>query len=242
MEGNNISDFWVKSAQDYATLEKENRKTILFPAIAEQIDLSEGQNILDYGGGDGGFLEFFVHNKVNKYLYDPSEGMIRFAEKKRHSITQFNTSDLNLPNKFFDIITLIHVVTVIKENEELNRIFDRIHSLLNDSGTLIIGLTHPAFKHNFFSTFHTDFSSGKIDFAYLEDGLPYDLYLQGNTKEKFVVFECYHRPISSILNMAISNGFLISRILEIPDNDSNNPNRKFLFPPFLVLIFKKIVK
>lgn len=239
MENEIDISFWEKAPEEYALLKEENRKTILFPAVANLISLQVGDKILDYGGGDGGFLEFFIDNKIQKHLYDPSEGMIEFARRNRQTITQYEESDKEITNNSFDVITLIHVVTVIKEDSELERIFKRINELLKDDGVFVIGMTHPAFKNNFFSTFHTDFSTHKVEYEYLKDGLHYFVHLNGEKENEYVSFECYHRPVSTVMNTLIDAGFVISKVLEIEDKDFNNPDKKFNFPPFLIIKSKK---
>lgn len=239
MRNNNEIGFWGNTPEEYANLKEENRKTILFPAVAKLLSLKEGDSVLDYGGGDGGFLEFFIDNKTHKYLYDPSKGMIEFARKNRKTIQQFDISDGELSKSSFDAITLIHVVTVIKEDAELERIFLKINDLLKDEGVFVIGMTHPAFKNNFFSTFHTDFSTHKVEYDYLRDGLPYYVHLNGGKKNDYISFECYHRPVSTVLNKLINAGFNILKVLEIGDKDFNKPDKKFYFPPFLIIKSKK---
>lgn len=227
--------FWDKTPDEYALLKEESRKTILFPAVAELISLTKDDKILDYGGGDGGFLEFFISNDIQKYLYDPSKGMIEFAKKNRQTIKKSQFNDDKFSNNFFDAATLIHVVTVIRENSELEKIFRRIHELLKDKGVFVIGMTHPAFKNNYFSTFHTDFSTNEVQYEYLKDELPYFVHLNGDKDNEFVSFECYHRPISTVLNLLIGSGFCIEKVLEIEDKDIKNPHKKYYFPPFLII-------
>lgn len=234
--------FWAKTPDEYALLKEESRKTILFPAVAELIQLNKDQKILDYGGGDGGFLEFFISDDIQKYLYDPSNGMIEFANKNRRTIKKSEINDDIFSNNFFDAVTLLHVVTVIRGNAELKRIFKRIHELLKDNGLFVIGMTHPAFKNNFFSTFHTDFSTGEVQYEYLKDELPYYVHLNGDKENEFVSFECYHRPISTVLNLLIDSGFCITKVLEIEDKDFKNPNKKYYFPPFLIIKCLKQIK
>jgi SAM-dependent methyltransferase len=235
MKNTDEIDFWAKTPEKYATLKEENRKTILFPAILNILSLKSGNKILDYGGGDGGFLDLININGVEKYLYDPSDGMIDFAKNNRATIDYFFTSDRELPEEFFDIITLIHVVTVIKDDVELMRIFRRIRQLLTDDGTFVIGMTHPAFKNNYFSTFHTDFSTHKLDFDYLNNTLPYYVHLNTEKINEYISFECYHRPVSVVMNMLIESGFIISKVLEIEDKDFKNPDKKYYLPPFLII-------
>jgi SAM-dependent methyltransferase len=234
MKSNNEIGFWGETPEQYANLKEESRKTILFPAVLNILPLKAGNKILDYGGGDGGFLDF-INSKIEKYLYDPSEGMIDFAKQNRTTIEHFYTSDDELPVGFFDIITLIHVVTVIKDDDELIRIFRKIRQLMAGDGTFVIGMTHPAFKNNFFSTFHTDFSTHKLVFDYLNIGLPYFVHLNTEKADEFISFECYHRPISAVMNMLIESGFAISKVLEVEDRDFKAPNKKYYFPPFLII-------
>jgi SAM-dependent methyltransferase len=230
--------FWDSFPDKYISLKNENRKTILFPAIKDSITKTKIDKILDYGGGDGFFLDTF-ENECKKVLYDPSKGMIKFAKENRKTISSFYTSDYKILENNFDLITLIHVVTVIKDDTELNRIFSKIRELLSDDGEFIIGMTHPAFKNNYFSTFHTDFSEGTLEFDYLNNSLVYNVLLDSDSKESFVSFECYHRSLSCIFNMLIKNGFTIKKVSEIQDKDFNNPDKKYLFPPFLIINCKK---
>ncbi len=232
----NKKTFWNKTPQNYNNLKNENRKSVLFPKILSLLDTNKHSKILDYGGGDGSFLEM-IKFKAEKYLYDPSEGMIEVAKNNVKTINHFSLDDLVYQKEKFDLVTLIHVVTIIKEDTELNRIFAHIHSILKNKGELIIALTHPAFKNNIFSTFHTDFHNEK--FNYFEEKI-YKTHLNTVTQNKYVSFECYHRPVSKLLNMIITNNFQISYLDEVQDTDFNNLSKEFNFPPFLIIKCSKI--
>ena len=61
------------------------------------------------------------------------------------------------------------------------------------------------------------------------------MHLNEDERSKYLSFECYHRPLSTVMNILIDAGFSITKVLELKDKDFNNPDKKFNFPPFLII-------
>jgi ubiquinone/menaquinone biosynthesis C-methylase UbiE len=228
------NSFWDKFPYKYVELGYENRKTVLFPAV-EKLIPENANNILDFGGGDGGFLESISKDFNSRDIYDPSAGMIEFASHKEKVDAKY-TSSYEIESEKYDVVTCIHVVTVIEKDTELKRVFKELYRTLKYDGTAIIAFTHPAFKNNHFSTFHTDFVFKPFD--YLEQP-EYNVYLKKESPGEYLSFKCYHRSISKLINEMLKSGLKITLVSEIKDFDIEDPDKDYKLPPFMVVKLKK---
>lgn len=103
-------------AQDY----EESRKidSLVYSTISCLLNLSKGDNILDFGCGTGNYLkQFFLDYKINPYGIEPSINMYKIARKKLNlnCIEYRDHTFLPLMNKVFDKIYTIDVIHHIKQ-------------------------------------------------------------------------------------------------------------------------------
>ncbi|KJU85645.1 methyltransferase type 12, partial [Candidatus Magnetobacterium bavaricum] len=90
------------------------------------------KTVLDYGSGDGHFLDKFKHSDVLLYAVEANEKLI----KKLESAGIIAYTDISRISCNFDVIRLNHVLEHLKNPKELLAVF---HKLLKDDGELIIG-------------------------------------------------------------------------------------------------------
>ena len=91
------------------------------------------KNILDFGCGNGYFLSKLKSEKItpNLYALEPNSRYTRFLEEQFTLCRNIN----EIPNDFFDYITLFHVLEHLKDPKE---ILDSLYDKLTVSGKIIM--------------------------------------------------------------------------------------------------------
>lgn len=118
-----------KIEKTYASLLRDRRVCML-------MKIKKRGRILDVGCGDGSFLLCFKKRGWEVYGLDTSETAYKLAkEKLTDNIVNNELENCHFPNRYFDVVTLNHVIehilNPIKTLEEINRI-------LKDNGILFI--------------------------------------------------------------------------------------------------------
>ena len=115
------------------------RRNILKIFLKDILKDENIRTILDYGCGDGYYLNYFlsVYSEKNYYGVDISEEMISLAKEKNQAINFYILKDFTPPyNIKFDFIYSIAVFAHILNEAELLNIFIYFHQLLTDNGKI----------------------------------------------------------------------------------------------------------
>ncbi|HRR96655.1 MAG TPA: class I SAM-dependent methyltransferase [Candidatus Ratteibacteria bacterium] len=97
--------------------------------------LPEQGKILDVGCGVGIFLDIMREKKYDVYGQDISPFAVEYCRKNGFNIFDKSLSELNLPENFFDIVTMFDVIAHLKNPVKYIKICKRI---LKPEGILII--------------------------------------------------------------------------------------------------------
>ncbi|MEW5897418.1 MAG: class I SAM-dependent methyltransferase [Nanoarchaeota archaeon] len=189
-----------------------------------------GKKIVDYGCGEGKFLEELVVRGAETYGYDISDAMIKEADRKvgdKARLGVIESGKMPLPDSCVDAVVSNLVLMMCPSKEVVKQIFQETHRVLVDGGALIYCITHPAFSDREFTTFRNIFGRGM---DYFKEGQRYQFVLRRRdgaeiTKESFID---YHYPLEMYLNLLPETGFKLERVKEVPV--SGNP-----VPPYLIV-------
>lgn len=106
-------------------------------------EISEGDNVLDLGCGNGRLYEFLKDKKIDYTGVDSSEGLLKLAREKYGETAKFVKGDaLNLPfaDESFDKIVSIAVLHHIPSKESRKKFLSEARRVLKKDGLLIISV------------------------------------------------------------------------------------------------------
>ncbi|MDR2123072.1 MAG: class I SAM-dependent methyltransferase [Flavobacteriaceae bacterium] len=166
--------------------------------------------ILDYGCGDGSFLEFMKNNQFSILGYEPNSNAFQTACSKIGKENVITSLD-SIENNSLDIITLWHVLEHIPNPEE---ILSTLRSKLKTDGFLIIALpNYKSYDAKFYKENWAAWDVPRHIYHYGKNGA-----INFFNLNQFDVLYTYPLPFDS---------FYISLISE---NYSKNPLGIFRFP------------
>lgn len=203
----------LTSEATYANI-VESRIAIVFPKIKKLLTQQRAQAILDYGGGDGLFLQKSMpKNIVRAVHYDASANMRKLAQERLIANDKFSVvaKTKRIPPGTMDAVTMIAVWMEFPNRRTAMSNLREIARLLRPDGRLYAAVTHPCFHEEKFSTFWTDFSNTN----YLRSGPSYTVTVsdgKGNAS-----FLDYHWNLEQMTSQLCDSGFTIRRIFETSD-------------------------
>jgi ubiquinone/menaquinone biosynthesis C-methylase UbiE len=210
---------WLESSKQalYSGI-METRIYVVFTTLIQLICSSPRKSVLDYGGGDGRFLEMLREHFDGELLYyDPSSELNSRARLRlKGSGVIFCESPQSLKRESIDVITSVAVWMTIGNNEGRVKYLRNMHRVLRNGGRAFVAVTHPCFSEEKYSSFETKFSNDR----YLENGVPFAVKIHDKTTE--VNFRDHHWNLSSMLDQATSVGFRLVQLKELPDIKGGN--------------------
>jgi len=141
MKFNHKSNIWDKYANIWDNFVFKSYFNFIYKTSLKLIKkyLSDYKKILDIGCATGNFL--YKTQKINKkldlYGVDSSLNMIKIAKEKFKNISFYNlkAEEINFPENFFDIITLIETFHHLP-NQKL--VLEKINKILKPEGIFLI--------------------------------------------------------------------------------------------------------
>jgi hypothetical protein len=220
--------------KDYSRI-KESRSDVVFPVVKRVLEGIGARAVLDFGGGDGRFLKELSETDQFRELayYDISPAMRSSASGRLKPLgVSIYKSPEHIPNGAFDAVTFLAVWMELETEEVVRNVLGSVFSALSQKASLIAVVTHPCFREEPFSTFRAKFDNRR----YLEDGVPFEVDVFDDRKS--VRFKDFHWNFTALTRQAESAGFLLKRIYEIADRDSNE--RETRGCPWALLHFVKV--
>lgn len=223
---------WLSEADDnrFSSI-KESKHYVVFPWLVDAVVKRKPAIVLDYGAGDGRFLES-LRKKFDGELwhYDPSETLREIAKERLAGWrAHFLDSPQAAPAESVDIAVSTAVWMTIGTHEGCVDYLKAQFRLLKPKGRAFVVVTHPCFREEKYSTFNTDFDDG----FYLNNGLEFSVSVFDARTE--VSFSDYHWNLSAMLDQASEAGFRLVALAELPDVDAGNKRGA----PWLVFDFGK---
>lgn len=235
MEINRNYRYWKTEASEYHN-ELHAEKEVLHPYIAEIVNGLKAKNILDYGCGNG-FLASLLSEEFEISLFDIGNEHLDAKQRWNLSESTLILKNLNeIKINYYDAIILSSVIMCIPTINELKKIFNYCHNFLNKSGELIISMTHPCFLQYDYGHYKTSFDHTTFD--YLKEGMEYKVHMKRNNKSP-IIFTDYNWPISTLINELLDCGFTLTNMIEHPDLDSKNFQKKDEGCPWMFITLKK---
>jgi ubiquinone/menaquinone biosynthesis C-methylase UbiE len=201
-------DSWSKQYDTNTNLTRDLEAQALRTVLSE----IKFDNCLEIGCGTGKNTEWLITKAKKIIAVDLSNEMLAIARKKiKSDQVEFIQADIiqdwNFVSSGYDLITFS---LVLEHIEDLEAIFNKITSVINDRGHVYIGELHP-FKQ---------YTGSKARFE-TDEGI-----LQ--------VVPCFDHHISDFISAAKKFGFEISELKEFFDNHD-----KPAMPRILTLLLKK---
>ncbi|HMQ07564.1 MAG TPA: class I SAM-dependent methyltransferase [Saprospiraceae bacterium] len=225
---------WTLNPDEYSSIKNESRKIILHPRMAELIRQKNGVKILDYGCGDGSFIQH-LHHKCEIALYDISKEILEKAEKNLKIYNpKVHIDRTTIPDNYFDYVIFSLVMMMIPTKAEIIEELRKIQSSLRWDGIAIIAITHPCFRQEVFSTFQTAYSKGK-NFKYFQEGEKFEVWIRDIHLELSTTLYDYHWTLETTINLITGSGLTIRNFIEIPDHVKNHSYYNSSFSPYIII-------
>jgi ubiquinone/menaquinone biosynthesis C-methylase UbiE len=198
---------------EYAKI-AEARIAVVFPKIGQLLRQQKAKTVLDFGGGDGLFLQKCLPRTVKRAIhFDASANMRALAKARLGASARYSVvaSTGKLPAQSLDAVTMIAVWMEFPTRKAALANLREIARLLQPQGHLYAAVTHPSFRETTFSGFWTDFSNKR----YFDAGGEYKVKVtDGNHK---ATFQDYHWNIEHMSLQLYETGFAIRRVFELMD-------------------------
>jgi len=223
---------WNELALQYCPI-RDSRLVRVFPASLRLLAEMGCSTLLDYGAGDGRFVEAWLESSDGTaVVYDPAPRMREMAAARlsrfRERVRVVGNLDGLEPE--FDAVTFHAVWMCVPSRDACLDCLCDAHRLLRDGGVFIASVTHPCFRDRQFATFRTSFDMDK----YPEEGSPFEVSMFDG--ERVIKFTDYHWSLGEMSRQLNEAGFVIVQICELPDVDEAPWPRAF---PWLMLVGRK---
>lgn len=155
--------------------------------------------LLDYGCGDGKFLEFMKNKNFSILGYEPNKKAAKSAENKIGKNNIINSIDC-IENNSIDIITLWHVLEHIHNPEE---ILSKLKLKLKNDGCILIAVpNYKSFDAKFYKEHWAAWDVPRHIYHYSKEGA-----INFFNKNNFKVINTYPLPFDSFYISLISENY-----------------------------------
>jgi SAM-dependent methyltransferase len=209
-------------------------KQKLYKNVAEILEENKVTNVLDFGCGNGNQLEF-LKNDIEVGLYDinrviANETYSKYVKSKKVSLID----DINTNLSSYDAIVVNMVWMCLNGNNEVDNFFNQLKKAKSESGIIILSMTHPCFRDELFSYYHTEYTtSGKL-FDYSLEGDPFEVIIKN---ESHSIFTDYHYSLTYFFKKLREHDLNLIDFTELLDEEYNLTVNK-RFTPYILTILK----
>lgn len=210
-------------------------KQKLYKNVAEILEKKKAANILDFGCGNGNQLEF-LNDRIEVGLYDINSAVARKTFSKYASTKNvFLIEDINAKqNPRFDAIVVNMVWMCLNGEEEVNEFFKQIKRIKQKYGIIILSMTHPCFRDDLFSYFHTTYTTSEKLFDYTKEGDPFEVVIKNECNS---VFTDYHYSLTYFFKKLREHKLFLCEFKELWDEEYNQTVNK-RFTPYILTTIK----
>lgn len=203
-----------KTRQDYNLIARyfSDTRHDLWPELEEFKKLiKDGQNILDWGCGNGRLVFLLEDKKVHYFGTDQSDELLKIAKKKFSKqikecrVKFFSTArkKKSFPANFFDLIFMIASFHHLPDKQSRQELLNDVYKELNPSGKLIITVWN----------LESDWAKNKTDSQWKKIGANDFLIPWKNPQGELVTDRYYHHFSKEELGGLLEEaGFKIERL------------------------------
>ncbi|MGD8752929.1 MAG: class I SAM-dependent methyltransferase [Anaerolineales bacterium] len=132
-----ISPYDEASEKKYFELTREDRSNVYYNLITELPGLlgRKPLSLLDYGCGDGLFLEIARQASIDAVGIEVSDSLIEAVSKKLGEDAIFDGRSDEIPKESFDVVTIINVLEHLREPRQT---LEKAFSALRPGGILLV--------------------------------------------------------------------------------------------------------
>jgi len=210
-------------------------KQKLYKNVAEILQEKQATSVLDFGCGNGNQLEF-LNDDVKIGLYDinraiAKETFSKYSKSKNVSLIK----DINAETTpRFNAIVVNMVWMCLSGEAEVEEFFEQLKKLKQEDGIIILSMTHPCFRDELFSYFHTAYTTSEKLFDYLTEGDAFEVIIKNEGK---TVFTDYHYSLTYFFRKLKEHELQLIDFMELYDEEYNlTVNNRFT--PYILTTIK----
>lgn len=221
---------WNRIAEQYAAID-EDRSRIVFPAIIAILQKIAPGSVLDFGGGDGRFVEALLQRSTSwpappqeVAMYDPSTEMRRLARRRladRPGALLVEEGG-SAWRRSWDAVTFNAVWMGLTTEQQCVETLGKAVSVLSPGGCFVASVTHPCFRDRVFKTFSTEYDMRR----YLEEGVSFDVHIYD--EDRSITLRDTHWNLDAMTRQLASCGLLIRRLHELGDSEEGRAGSPWL--------------
>lgn len=210
-------------------------KQKLYKNVAEILEDNKAKSVLDFGCGNGNQLEFLNEN-IEVGLYDinkviASETFSKYSKTKNVSLVN-NVNEMK-PN-YYDAIVVNMVWMCLNGEKEVNEFFKQLKLAKKEDGIIILSMTHPCFRDELFSYYHTSYTTSEKLFDYSLEGDSFNVVIKN---EAHSVFTDYHYSLTFFFKKLRKHNLHLIDFTELWDEEYNLTINK-RFSPYILSTIK----
>lgn len=233
--------FWDRDViNKYVHMHDEARLTCLHPELLMQINSKNPKRILDFGCGDGKFINTLNEKLPNSEIVgiDINSDIVAYAyDNAENPHIEFLVGDENVALELgeFDLIVCSLVLMMSSELNKIEHILTTLSNLLVNEGQLIVAVTHPCFRHEALPTIKNILPKS---FNYWNSGCPYEVHLESPSTGVSIRFIDYHWTIEDYVTSILKAGNIITGMTSVAGsvNEMHEPKSP---PAYLIFNTEK---
>ncbi|CAN5488735.1 class I SAM-dependent methyltransferase [soil metagenome] len=195
-----------------------HHRELALPAVLELLDLRAGESLLDIGAGQGVLAPHASASGARYTGLDASPSLIRLARKRHGAAGRFLVGDARALDKVAELngqrFDAAVFLLSIQDMDPLEEVLASASRVLEDSGRLVMLMTHPCFRVPRQSGWGWDeerkLRYRRVDRYLSPLAVPMKPYPGGRG-----VSRSFHRPLEAYINGLGSQGLLVECVREI---------------------------
>jgi ubiquinone/menaquinone biosynthesis C-methylase UbiE len=200
-------------------------RQLAIPAVLELLDPQPGDEILDVGGGQGVLAPYLVDAGARATIVDGSRQLIAAARRRHGRLAgaRFVEGDarqlhavVGLEPQGYDAAVFL---LSIQDMDPLDDVVGSVDWALRPASSLVLLMTHPAFRQPRHSGWGVD-ESRKLTYRRIDSYLT-PMAVPMKSLGGGPPTRSFHRPISAYVNALSRAGFVTDAMLELPDLPSD---------------------
>jgi SAM-dependent methyltransferase len=210
-------------------------KQKLYKNVAEILEGNKVSSVLDFGCGNGNQLEF-LKDSIEVGLYDinraiASDTFLKYSKSKKVSLID-NINEIS--TKHYDAIVVNMVWMCLNGEKDVDDFFKHIKKAKSKDGIIILSMTHPCFRNELFSYYHTSYTTAEKLFDYRLEGAPFEVVIKNEANS---VFTDYHYSLTYFFKKLREHDLNLIDFTELWDEEYNFTVNK-RFTPYILTTIK----